>query len=152
MRGIWVRSLVREESTATKPRHLETVLCNGRSGSSEKPVHRTRSRPCSLQLEKAHTQQRRPSATKNKSDNKEKEEGDGIQNRKYWDAGRTIERGSQTCSVLPSCRALSIWLCRRRPLSETQPGGKKTSTVSYLRLLFCLAEAEVSSTIRVRIR
>ena len=50
-----------------KPAYLEPVLRNKRSHRNEKPVHRTgKSSPCSLQLEKAHAQQHRPNAAKNK--------------------------------------------------------------------------------------
>ena len=39
---------------------------NKRSHRNEKPAHHTKSSPHSLQLEKAHTQQQRPNAAKNK--------------------------------------------------------------------------------------
>ena len=48
------------------PAHLEPVLRNKRSHRNEKPVHTTKSSPCSPQLEKAHVQQQGPNAAKNK--------------------------------------------------------------------------------------
>ena len=48
-----------------KPMGLEPVLRNKRSHRNEKPAHATKSSPCSLQLEKAHAQQRWPNAAKN---------------------------------------------------------------------------------------
>ena len=82
MQGTRVWALIREDPTcrgATKPvRHnywahtpqllkpacLEPVLRNKRSHRNGKPAHK--SSPRSLQLEKAHVQQRRPNAAKNK--------------------------------------------------------------------------------------
>ena len=49
-----------------KPARLEPVLHNKRSHRNEKPAHRDEEYPRSPQLEKAHTQQRRPNAAKNK--------------------------------------------------------------------------------------
>ena len=46
--------------------HLEPVLCNKRSPCNEKPVHLNETAAPTLQLEKARTQQRRPSTAKNK--------------------------------------------------------------------------------------
>ena len=50
-----------------KPACLGPVLCNKRSHCNKKPTHHNEEgSPCSLQLEKAHTQQWRPKAAKNK--------------------------------------------------------------------------------------
>lgn len=46
-------------------------------------------------------------------------------------------------NILRSCCGLPIWLFCRQPLAEMQPGGKKASALSHLRLLLCLAEAKV---------
>ena len=100
MQGTWVRALVREDPTwrgTTKPVHhnywacalesmrcnywacvpqllkparLDPVLRNKRSHRNEKPCTATKSSPCSLQLEKACVQQRRPNAAINKQTNK----------------------------------------------------------------------------------
>ena len=49
-----------------EPMSLEPVLCNEREDTAMRsPCPATKSSPCSLQLEKAHMQQQRPSATKN---------------------------------------------------------------------------------------
>ena len=82
MQGTQVRSLLREDPTcrrATKPeRHnywahvpqlLKPTHPKARALQQEKPPQWeacTKSSPCSPQLEKAHVQQRRPNATKNK--------------------------------------------------------------------------------------
>ena len=84
MQGTQIWSLVWEDSTchgATKPvchhywahvlqllrpAHLEPVLCYKSSHHDERPAHRNEEELCSLQLEKTHSQQRRPSATKSK--------------------------------------------------------------------------------------
>ena len=49
------------EPQLLRPARLEPMLCNKRS-----PRTTMKSSPCSPQLEKAHTQQRRPNAAKNK--------------------------------------------------------------------------------------
>ena len=54
------------EPQLLKPARLEPVLHNKRSHGDEKPVHRNKSSPRSPQLEKAHAQQWRPNAAKNK--------------------------------------------------------------------------------------
>ena len=56
--------LLSPHTTTTEPTHLEPVLHNKRSHRNEKPVHRNEEYPRSPQLEKAHTQQRRPNAAK----------------------------------------------------------------------------------------
>ena len=56
-----LRSRAREPQLL-KPTCLEPVLCNERSRRNEKPVHCNEK----LQLEKAHMQQQRPNAAKNK--------------------------------------------------------------------------------------
>ena len=55
-----------------KPKCLELVLCNKRSHHSEKPSRATKSSPRSLELEKAHAQQRRPSTANDKRKKKKK--------------------------------------------------------------------------------
>ena len=58
-------------AAATKPECLKPVLCNKRSHRNEKPSDcKMKSSPHLLQLEKAHTQQRRPSAVINKINKK----------------------------------------------------------------------------------
>ena len=94
MQGTWVQSLVQEDPTChratkpmchnywacilktashsywshmpqlLKPMHLEPVLCNKRSYHNEKHTQQQRVAPG--QLEKAHVQQQRPNAAKNK--------------------------------------------------------------------------------------
>ena len=54
------------ESQVLKQAELETVLHNKKSHHSEKPRATSKSRPCSLQLEKAYTQQWRPGTAKPK--------------------------------------------------------------------------------------
>ena len=83
MQGTQVRALVQEDPTcrgATKPvRHnywarepqllslrLEPVLRKKRSHCNEKPSHRNKEEPCSLQLGISRAQQRKPNAAKNK--------------------------------------------------------------------------------------
>ena len=83
VQGTGVRSLIWEDSTclrATKPvwcnswavchnhwslHTLEPVLCNKRRHCNQKPVH-SKEEQSSPQLEKAHLQQLKPSAAKNK--------------------------------------------------------------------------------------
>ena len=55
-----------------KPRCLEPVLSNNTSHQNEKPLHSTKMKPCSLQLEKAYVQQGRPGITKNEINNLKK--------------------------------------------------------------------------------
>ena len=79
MQGTRAGSLVREDSTchgATKPVRchywaytLEPVLCNKR-GHCSRPMRHRKEQPCTMQLEKAHVQQQRPSMAKNKYMNK----------------------------------------------------------------------------------
>ena len=76
MQGIWVRSLVWEDSTclgASKAMHCnywslhpELVLRSKRSHGSEKFIHCNSSSLQSLQLNKDHVEHRRPSTAKNK--------------------------------------------------------------------------------------
>ena len=77
MQETQVRSLVGEDSTChgvtkarvpqlLKPERLEPELHNKRSPCYEKPTHHNESGPHSLQLEKARTQEQRPSTIKNK--------------------------------------------------------------------------------------
>ena len=49
-----------------KPARLEPVLHNKRSHRNEKPTHHNKVYPPLAAIEKAHTQQRRPNAAKNK--------------------------------------------------------------------------------------
>ena len=53
------------EPQLLKPSRLQPVLHNKRSRCNEKPVHALKSSPCSPQLEKACTQQRRARTSKN---------------------------------------------------------------------------------------
>ena len=77
MQETQVRSLVGEDSTRhgvtkahvpqlLKPERLEPVLLNKRSHCYEKPTHHNASSRHLLQLEKARTQEQRPSTIKNK--------------------------------------------------------------------------------------